>query len=673
MFIKFFSRLFGVSPQALDFIIDEKYGKRLWIILPLTGWAAILYQVYPLFFKWQIDTLTQGWTNIGLLKLKDVWQVFLVISLGSLAIDIVDKLLIFTRDSILQKLNNEAESYLEDRFQKFLRTFDGAFLGAENNLRMVRSLQQNMSSMQTSFTSIIQSLIEIPVGVITLVAILPLIHPYLLGVITVSVVISLILDGLESNKWRQYELVENRRSGQRWELRWLITSYFSQLLANGWIAQLYNSYTDRRTKYFETNFEMQQSSRWFKLINNFVSQLANTAAILIGGFLFLTQAITIGTFTIFNYYVTRVRGLMEKIGDLVRQVLEMRFSLFKLDFILHIKPKLDYTNIQEFTGENIKNIEVRNLFFRYPEFFQEEQNYMQKMQERLGVLDKKETDKTGLEKWFSIIMQKLNQANVSNWRQNSLKKEFKELEKMFTSASENKIILNDLSFKLEKGKIYALVGYNGAGKTTITKLIKRTLDPSEGQILIDGRDLKTIDPLLWRKNIASVEQQDFILSALSVRENLMLGIENDESSRLKLSDKELWEAIEIVGLKSEIADLDLIMEENLDLSGGQKQLLEIARVYLQKKPIVILDEGTNQLDAIKENQILKTLQKVKNDTIVIFITHRMTTCNKCDEVLVLDNGQLVTQGKPADLLASNTPNLYQTFWNLQVEGKEIEG
>jgi ABC-type multidrug transport system fused ATPase/permease subunit len=113
--------------------------------------------------------------------------------------------------------------------------------------------------------------------------------------------------------------------------------------------------------------------------------------------------------------------------------------------------------------------------------------------------------------------------------------------------------------------------------------------------------------------------------------------------------------------------LNLIIGENLELSGGQKQLLEIARVILQQKPILILDEGTNQLDAEKEQLVLDLLQQAKKQAIVIFITHRMTTTKKCDQILVLENGQITATGTPEQLLEAKQKNLFKTFWETQVQ------
>jgi ABC-type multidrug transport system fused ATPase/permease subunit len=153
-------------------------------------------------------------------------------------------------------------------------------------------------------------------------------------------------------------------------------------------------------------------------------------------------------------------------------------------------------------------------------------------------------------------------------------------------------------------------------------------------------------------------------NTLSLRENLLLG-----SPNIKISDAEIKKYIKLVGLEKVVTDLDLIIGEGVDFSGGQNQLLEIVRAMILKKPIIIFDEGTNQLDAEKEAKVLEILEQLKKNTIIIFISHRITSCQKADEVLILENGKISAKDTPKNLLNSKKENLFQKFWKLQVEDK----
>lgn len=690
MFNSFLAKLFNVSKEAVEFVRDNKkrYVQRLLIILPLTAWATIFYQVNPLFIKWQIDSLTQGWTRIGVYEFNQVIIVFALIIGLYLLLNLLDKFFLFLKNIVILRLNQDTEGFLEDKFTNFLTKFDGAFLSSENNLRLIRNLQWRLSDIEKKFTELLQKVIESGLGIFALILVLPLIHPYLLIIIITSVVVDLLIDYVQNQNWRQFELLEARQSEQRNEIKWRLIWYFNQILSNNWLTQINRVYTQRRNDFFKTQFRQQRLDQNFSLAKDISNLLVYSLASLVGGYLVINKQIEIGTFVIFGLYIDRLKSQVQSIGSVFRTIFELRFELFRFDFLMHIKPKLDYSNIQKFESSSVFKITIQNLSFQYPQFFQEELDYLQMMQKRVGIL-KDIDDKNPLtqniseakknkQNWFQKIYNKIVHQSISVWNRNRLNDEFKELEKMFEKAGENKMILENLNLELEQGKIYAIVGYNGAGKTTLTRLLKRSVDPTSGDIFlhytIPGKsgktksfvpNMKNIDPLVWRKNLASLEQQSFLWDSLSVRDNLLLGLDSKES---KIDDKKLFEVIEKVGLGDIVKDLDAIIGEGLELSGGQAQLLEIARVYLQKKPIVILDEGTNQLDAVRENQILELLQEIKKTSIVIFITHRMTTCHKCDEVVILENGKLAVKGSPVDLLKSTKPNLYKKFWRLQVIG-----
>jgi len=691
MFNSLLAKIFGVSKEVIEFVRDSKkrYFQRLLIILPLTAWATIFYQINPLFIKWQIDSLTQGWTKIGNYDLQKVIFVFAAIIGLYLFLNLLDKFFLFLKNIVIIRLNQDTEGFLEDKFTNFLTKFDGAFLSSENNLRLIRNLQWRLSDIEKKFTELLQKVIESGLGIFALILVLPLIHPYLLGIILFSVFVDLLLDYVQNQTWRQFELLEARQSEQRSEIKWRLIMYFNQILSNNWLTQINRIYTQRRTEFFKTQFQQQRLDQNFSLAKDISNLIVYSLASLVGGYLVINKQIEIGTFVIFGLYIDRLKTQVQSIGSVFRTVFELRFELFRFDFLMHIKPKLDYSNIQKFESNSVFKITIQNLSFKYPQFFQEELDYLKSMQKRVGVLkeideknphlQKKSNSKNPKQNFLQKIYNKIIHQSTSVWNRDRLKSEFKELEKMFARAGENQMILKNLNLELEQGKIYAIVGYNGAGKTTLTKLLKRSVDPTSGDIFlhykIPGKagktkdfvpNMKNIDPLIWRKNLASLEQQSFLWDSLSVRDNLLLGLEPKEAS--KITDKKLFEAIEKVGLREIVKDLEAVIGEGLELSGGQSQLLEIARVYLQKKPVLILDEGTNQLDAVRENQILELLQEIKKTSIVIFITHRMTTCHKCDEVVILENGKLAVKGNPVDLLKSAKPNLYKKFWRLQVIG-----
>ena len=675
---KLLAKILRVSPEVLEFVSDnrKRYYKKLAIVLPLTAWTSFLYQIYPIFTKFQIDALTDGKTIFGSFETSQTWMTLIYIVGLMLFLQLFDAGLKFWKDNVIERLNQQSGAYLEDKFINFLTKFDSSFLDSENNLRLVRNLQYSFDGMENKINNLFTKSIELVVSLVALIGIIPLIHPYLVALIFLSVSINIFLDMLQNNAWRRYELVENRKNDLRNEIRWRLIWDFNRILGNGWLKQIYQNYESRRKEWFEIKYNQGVSDRKYGILKDSLNAIMQALTSLAAGWLVIQKFIQLGTFVVFGLYISRVQGFLENIGSIFRTIVELRFDLFRMEFLLNIKSKLDYSQIQKFESKEIMSLKIQDLNFTYPKFFAEESDYLNRMRERLGLLDEQlepESKDNTNSNIFSIsfwkekilaLYKRSSQSSLGLWEKKQLKKELSEIEKLFLKAAKNEAILKDLSIEFRRGNIYAIVGYNGAGKTTLTKLIKRTLDPSSGEILIDGRNLKTIDPVHWKSYISSLEQESFVWESFSIRDNLTLGAEQ------KYEDTELLEALNKVGLGKVITDLDQVFGEGIELSGGQKQLLEIARVYLQKKPILILDEGTNQVDAMKENHILNTLQEIKKHAIIIFITHRMTTCSKCDHILVLDHGQIVATGNHKSLLDDKNGNLYQTFWNVQVLGQE---
>jgi ABC-type multidrug transport system fused ATPase/permease subunit len=648
----FIKWLFDTDDRTLEFVLDSK--SKIWtklsLILPISFWATIFGLVGPLFIKWNIDAITSKQESLFGYNVGSTWRVVMIIVGTHFGLNLFNQLLWFIKGRILTRVNFESDAYIEDKFNTFLKRFDSSFLGAENNLRLVRNLQWSLGGIQDNILKILQLMIEIPITVIGLLAILPYLHPSIMIVMIISTLFVLALDGYKANIWRQFELIENRQGEQKNQLSWRIVWFFNNFLTNGWLNNIYKLYQEKRAIWQKTKIKQQFKNDNISLLITFVNELTFLANTLLAAWLVLTGAITIGTLSVFFYYGDRVKEFMYKVGDFIKTIVDLRFSLFRLSFLLHIQPKLDYSNIKEFSDDDITSIEFKDVDFSYPSFFTEEKDYLNRMQKRLGFVDDSKY-------W---ILRKLK-GFLNTGTKKDLQRELEELQEMFDKASSNKVILNDLNFKLEKGKIYGIVGYNGAGKTTLTRLIKRTLDTQNGSIIINQTDIKNIDPLKIKEYIGSLEQNSYLVDSLSVRENLTMNADR------VVTDEEIWNILERLEIKSNIPSLDSIIGEGVEFSGGQAQLLEIARVLLAPKPIIILDEGTNQLDAVKEDTVLKLIRERTNDSIVVFITHRMTTCMKCDEVIVIDNGKMEATGDPTKLVNSKTPNLFQTFWNIQVD------
>ena len=221
-------------------------------------------------------------------------------------------------------------------------------------------------------------------------------------------------------------------------------------------------------------------------------------------------------------------------------------------------------------------------------------------------------------------------------------------------------VLSDVTFHVNPGQFIALVGPSGAGKSTLTSLLCRFYDPTCGQVLLDGVDLRNISLVELRKNIGMVFQDTFLFAG-SIRENLLFGKSDASAEEIVagLRSANAWEFVQNLpdGLNTRVG------ERGVRFSEGQKQRLAIARAFLRNPRILILDEPTSALDARSEALFQSALAELVQGRTTFVIAHRLSTVMRADVVLVLSEGRLVEQGPPADLL--RTGGVFRELYDLQ--------
>ena len=231
----------------------------------------------------------------------------------------------------------------------------------------------------------------------------------------------------------------------------------------------------------------------------------------------------------------------------------------------------------------------------------------------------------------------------------------------------DRLVLKDLSFTLRPEETIAVVGENGAGKTTLVKLLARFYDPSEGVILLDGKDLREYDLEDLRHQIGVIFQ-DFIRYDLTVKENIGLGqIEHvDNMNRIVHASEQGGTSSLIAGLpKGFDTVLGRTFEEGVDLSGGEWQRLALSRAFMRDAPILILDEPTAALDAFAEYEIYERFAELTGGKMTIFISHRFSTVRMASHILVLQNGELIEEGSHDGLMREE--GQYARMFNIQAE------
>jgi ATP-binding cassette subfamily B protein len=229
-------------------------------------------------------------------------------------------------------------------------------------------------------------------------------------------------------------------------------------------------------------------------------------------------------------------------------------------------------------------------------------------------------------------------------------------------------VLRNLSFTLRAGEKLALVGENGAGKTTLVKLLLRMYEPTEGRILLDGRDIRDFEATSYQR-LFGVIFQDFVKYYFTARENIAVG----KIDRLEDLDRieyaaERSLADQVIGEFPEGYDQQLgkRFDRGVELSGGQWQKVALARGYMKDAPVIVLDEPTSALDARAEYEAFQRFIELTRDKTAVLISHRFSTVRMADRIIVLKDGRILEDGSHEELLANHS--LYAELFNYQAAG-----
>ena len=227
--------------------------------------------------------------------------------------------------------------------------------------------------------------------------------------------------------------------------------------------------------------------------------------------------------------------------------------------------------------------------------------------------------------------------------------------------------LDAIALRIPAGSTIAVVGHTGSGKSTLVSLAPRLMDPTAGAVLVDGIDIRSLDPGELRRQIGFVPQETFLFSA-TIAENIAFGVES-------ATEEQIRRAAEIAGLAGDIEGFPegygtMVGERGITLSGGQKQRTAIARAILRDPRILILDDALSSVDTLTEERILTHLAGVMRGRTVILISHRVSTVRQADQIVVLERGAIVEQGTHAELIEAG--GYYAGLSQKQMLEEELE-
>ena len=263
---------------------------------------------------------------------------------------------------------------------------------------------------------------------------------------------------------------------------------------------------------------------------------------------------------------------------------------------------------------------------------------------------------------FKLVDEKIqikNEKTLPKIKINGANIKFEDVSFQYKSGKDSAV--KNINLEIDGGKITALVGHSGAGKSTIMNLIPRFYQQQEGKILVDEQDINEVS-LYSLRNKISLVSQDIILFDDSVKNNI-------KYANINATDQEIKKACDLAAADEFINSLPekyktIIGENGVRLSGGQKQRLSIARAILKNAPIILLDEATSSLDAESESKVQNAIFNLTKNKTTLVIAHRLSTIKKADNIIVMKNGSIVGSGKHEDLLKESKD--YESLYSKQV-------
>jgi ABC-type multidrug transport system fused ATPase/permease subunit len=605
----------------------------------LTVISSVLSGIIPFFAKVQLDQLSQPNTSLYSLPTTP-YILFLAFLLIPAALTIGQEFLSeLVHNRILNTMSRSFEIETRRRIWEKLYDFDAGYLESERNSFLFNQASQT-TRLPSEILSFFRSNLSIVVTLITIIPLLFLVSPWLLILIFCGAALQFFF----SQKQFQERMVDNLEyehlSRQRDKYDRVLYYFFQHIKQMGIVRQIIQD----QLKIYDQEQRISQrrgiEREQFRLLQFGIDNLIAVAINLFVGYQVLSGSLELGTFVLTVSYTQQISYMMKRITYIVDDWHKIDFDYFRLSFFLQLNSRWKKPESPQ-QLKQVEAIKLHHVSFSYPDYYEEERQYLRQLKEK--------------------ITSYLQVGGTGSWY---YRDSLTELEQLLAQPSRNETVLHQVSLELKRGQVTALLGRNGAGKTTITRLLMHHFEPTSGHVLVNKTSIDQLDQEWLFRQFAILTQTPLVLPRFSVRENLTFGVDR------KVTDEEIWYILQQVGLELALRKVTKGLEANIGedtrLSGGQEQLLVLARVLLQQRPFIILDEGTSQLDVENEARILKLLmtQAHEKNAGVLFITHRVTTARKADTLLIIDNGKIVEQGTHHELLEKE--GLYSTFWQTQI-------
>lgn len=399
--------------------------------------------------------------------------------------------------------------------------------------------------------------------------------------------------------------------------------------------------------------------QWFFRALGIVSAIGTAVVYWVGGQLVLEGTFSVGTIVAFANYLGQLYGPLMSLTNAPVEFAQSMVSFERvfeaLDIPIEIEEQPGATRLAQVRGR----VEFQRVGFSYARLGQNQPAGLTEVTRFGWSPDNTTLLKRGRQK-------ENGRPLVSEPPSGNGQPDGRDMEIELETAAPNKHWeLKDVGFTIEPGQLVALVGPSGAGKTTITYLIPRLYDPTDGRILLDGHDIKTLTLETLAEHIGMVTQETYLFYD-TIRANLLY-------ARPEATEAEMVAAAKAANIHDFIMGLPerydtVVGERGYRLSGGERQRVAIARVILKNPRILVLDEATSHLDSLSEALIQEALQRVMRGRSSLVIAHRLSTILAADKILVMEGGRLVETGTHEELLAES--GLYASLYETQFRQRQ---
>lgn len=624
------------------FIPIFRKHKKIFLLLFVDGFITwILSVVTPVLLKFETDQLMEKKSMVTFLWELNGFQVFIGILLIMLLSEIISRFVSRMSEIILEAEKDYLKNHIQLELFKHMNEMEVWRAMNSRFKNLTRVLENEFSEFPNTIMNLPRDIIQKTIQITGITAIFIYFDIKFLIIVIISSVISYFIERYADILRQKYEIHWKFSLGQKvWFYNDLFLRSFPQLATNGAIKSTLESYQSLLDEQIHRGLKKNWAELIWTVSRLFTGSISQMLIKMIVGYSVFEWTQSIGMVALVVSSMGTVEEIMARILTLRKEYLRFRFQ--ESSILLFLEMCEPIGKIQKSQNE-IETIQFNNLSFSYPNLKTYEKQYMEIVENFM--------------KWWTTWSKWIDDA-------------FEDMVKSISEDMERKmpVVLQNVSLTLEKWKIYGVVWKNGAGKTTLMQLLSWFFRSYSGNIYFNNEDVVDWNPELFANKISFLTQEPFFMGyGSTIRQNLLLGVWN-------IKDEEIWNYLEKFSLADKIKKspdgLESEIGEKIDFSWWEKQILTFIRLLLQDRPIIILDEWTNQLDAENEIVVMNELLKQKDDKIIIFITHRMSTISKADWIYCLEWCTISASWSHKSLLLEWN-NAYARFYKAQVMHENV--